>query len=184
MVTPRITNKLKGSLGEIYYKEYCDQKGWAYISLENIYESKNPKWTFTFKKGFKRIKITIPKDIRSEVNLLANPTNNRFNSPSFVFDFLACKVGTHKDYSKIQPPEKFAWVECKTGAAVFTSNQVNAMSKIALPLAIFHTNDVLEKPELIDMDCNIKLGNEWIDEFDPIDNEIYEFSNKKMKSKN
>ncbi len=39
MVTPRITNKLRGSLGEIYYKEFCDQRGWAYTSLENIYQS-------------------------------------------------------------------------------------------------------------------------------------------------
>jgi hypothetical protein len=183
LVTPRITNKLRGSLGEIYYKEYCDQKGWAYTSLENIYESKNPKWTFIFKKGFKRIKITLPKEIRNEVNLLANPTNNNFASPSFVFDFLACKVGTHKTYSQIQPLDNFAWVECKTGSAVFTSNQVNTMSRISLPLAIFHTSDVLEKPELINMDCDIKPGKEWIDEFDPIDNEIYEFVNRKMKSK-
>ncbi len=51
MVTPRITNKLRGSLGEIYYKEYCDQKGWAYTSLENIHYSMNPEWIFIFKKG-------------------------------------------------------------------------------------------------------------------------------------
>ena len=181
MVTPRITNKLKGSLGEIYYKEYCDQKGWAYTSLENLYESKNSKWTFTFKKGFRRIKVTIPKDIRNEVNLLANPTNNSFTSPSFVFDFLACKVGTHKNYSQEQSSDKFAWVECKTGNAIFTSNQINTMSRITLPLAIFHTSDVLEKPELIHMDCDIKSGKEWIDEFTPIDNEIYEFAERKIK---
>ena len=182
MVTPRITNKLRGSLGEIYYKEYCDQKGWAYTSLENLYESKNSKWIFTFKKGFRRIKIAIPKEIRIEVNLLANPTNNSFTSPSFVFDFLACKVGNHKNYSEEQPSDNFAWVECKTGSAVFTSNQINTMSRITLPLAIFHTSDVLEKPELIHMDCDIKSGKEWMDEFTPIDNEIYEFAERKLKS--
>ncbi len=179
MVTPRITNKLRGSLGEIYYKEYCDQKGWAYTSLENIYESKNSEWTFTFKKGFCRIKITIPKDIRPEINLLANPTNNSFSSPSFVFDFLACRVGNNATYSKEPSSENFAWVECKTGNAVFTSNQINTMSKIILPLAIFHTSDVLEKPKDIHMDCDIKPGKEWIHEFTPIDNEIYEFAEKK-----
>jgi len=50
-----------------------------------------------------------------------------------------------------------------------------------LPLAIFHTSDVLEKPELIHMDCDIKSGKEWIDEFTPIDNEIYEFAERKIK---
>jgi len=181
VVTPRITNKLRGSLGEIYYKEYCDQKGWAYTSLENIYETMTPEWSFTFKKGFHRIKVTIPEDIRIEVKLLAKPTNNSFTSPSFVFDFLACKVGTHKNYSQVQPSDRFVWVECKTGNAIFTSNQVNTMSKITLPLAIFHTSDVLEKPELIHMDCDIKSGKEWIGEFAPIDNEIYEFAERKIK---
>src|SRR4029079_4311107 len=31
-----ITSSLKRALGELYYKEGCDQKGWAYISLDNI----------------------------------------------------------------------------------------------------------------------------------------------------
>jgi hypothetical protein len=89
MVTPRITNKLRGSLGEIYYKEFCDQRGWAYTSLENIYQSMNPDWKFIFKKGFHRINITIPPNIRDEVIWLIKPTNKSYTSPSFVFDFLA-----------------------------------------------------------------------------------------------
>jgi len=64
MVTPRISNKLRGSLGEIYYKEFCDQRGWAYTSLENLYEYMNPDWVFIFKKGFHRIKIRIPEKFR------------------------------------------------------------------------------------------------------------------------
>jgi hypothetical protein len=31
-----ITEFLKGALGELYYKEGCDQKSWAYISLKSI----------------------------------------------------------------------------------------------------------------------------------------------------
>jgi len=50
------------------------------------------------------------------------------------------------------------------------------MSKITLPLAIFHINDVLEQPESIEMDCDIKKGKEWLKELVPIDNEIYEFN--------
>ncbi len=87
MVTPRITNKLRGSLGELFYKEYCDQKGWAYTSLENLYSSKNSQWIFTFKKGFHRIQIKIPKEIHAEISWLVKPTNNSIHSPSFVFDF-------------------------------------------------------------------------------------------------
>ena len=176
MVTPRITKKFKGSLGEIYYKEYCDQRGWAYTRLENIYFSMNPDWIFRFKKGFHRIKIQIPKEIRDEVSSLIKPTNNSESSPSFVFDFLACKVGTFKNYSGIKSSPFFAWVESKTGPGIFSSSQFNAMSKIKLPLAIFHINDVLEHPESIKMNCDIKSGKEWLQDLEQIDNEIYELN--------
>lgn len=178
MAKPRISNKLRGSLGELYYKEYCDQKGWAYTSLENIYYSMNDDWIFTFKKGFHRIKVKIPKEIQEEVKLLVKPTNNSEASPSFVFDFLACKVGTFKNYSGVKTSDYFAWVESKTGSGVFSSSQYNAMSKIKLPLAIFHINDVLEQPEMIEMHSDIKSGKEWQRELVPIDNEIYEFDEK------
>jgi len=178
LVRPRISNKLKGSLGEIYYKEYCDQKGWAYTSLENIHSSMNPDWIFTFKKGFHRIKVKIPKEIRDEVSLLIKPTNNSESSPSFVFDFLACKVGTSKNYSGVKSSDYFAWVETKTGKGIFSSSQASAMSKIKLPLAIFHINDVLEQPEMIEMHSDIKSGKEWLEELVPIDNEIYEINEK------
>jgi len=176
MITPRITNRLKGSLGEIYYKEFCDQRGWAFTRLENIYSSMNPEWIFTFKKGFHRIKVKIPKEIRNEISWLVKPTNNSVTSPSFVFDFLACKVGKSKNYSGVKSSDYFAWVESKTGSAIFSSSQMSAMSKITLPLAIFHIDDVLEAPEEIEMSWDIKSGNDWLEELVPIDNEIYEFN--------
>jgi len=184
LVTPRITNKLRGSLGEIYYKEYCDQKGWAYTSLENLYSEMNSRWIFTFKKGFHRIQVSIPKEIRSEISMLVKPTNNSLSSPSFVFDFLACKVGTSKNYSGVKTSDTFAWVESKTGKGIFSATQVNAMSKIKLPLAIFHIDNVLDTPESITMNCDIKAGKEWLKELEPIDNEIYEFNvNAKLTKK-
>lgn len=176
MVSPRITNKLKGSLGEIYYKEFCDQRGWAYTRLENIYFSSNPDWIFIFKKGFHRIKIQIPEEIRDEVSMLVKPTNNSESSPSFVFDFLACKVGNSKDYSGVWSSDYFAWVENKTGYGFFSGSQANAMEKIQLPLAIFHIDDVLAEPEFIEMNCDIKSGKEWLAELERIDNEMYEFN--------
>jgi hypothetical protein len=188
LVSPRITNKLKGSLGEIYYKEFCDQRGWAYTSLENIYEYMNPDWVFIFKKGFHRIKIKIPEKIRDEVSELAKPTNLSESSPSFVFDFLACKVGDSKNYAGVQNCDHFAWVESKTGPGIFSGSQVNAMSKIKISLAIFKINDVLEAPENIDMGWDIKSGKEWLEELDPVDNELFELANKdltrKLKARN
>ncbi len=184
MITPRITNKLRGSLGEIYYKEYCDQTGWAYTSLENLYAAKTSQWIFTFKKGFHRIQVSIPKEIRSEISMIVKPTNNSIHSPSFVFDFLACKVGTSKIYSGVKTSDTFVWVESKTGPGIFSASQVNAMSKIKLPLAIFQIVDILESPKSIRMGSEMKAGKEWLEDLQPIDNEIYEFDdNARMKKK-
>ncbi len=182
MLLPKITRKFKGSLGELYYKEFCDQKGVAYISLENIYEFMNPQWTFTFKKGFHRIQIKIPEKIRDEIKWLVKPTNHSTTSPSFVFDFLTCKVGTYKDYSTIKPSTNFTWAEIKTGNSAFSSSQITTMSKISIPLAIFHIENVLEKPELVDIGFNILDGKVWLEELEPIDNEIYEFGSKRILS--
>lgn len=143
----------------------------------------NPDWTFIFKKGFHRIKIQIPENIRDEINMIVKPTNLSQSSPSFVFDFLACKVGDSKDYAGIQTADKFTWVESKTGSGIFSGSQVNAMSKIKLSLAIFHINDVLESPEKIEMDWDIRTGREWLREMQPVDNEIYELENKKITRK-
>jgi len=176
VVTPRITNKLRGSLGEIYYKEFCDQTGWAYTSLENLYESMNPEWTFTFKKGFHRIKIIIPEDIRDEVTEIIKPTNQSLTSPSFVYDFLACNVKKYREYSEVKSVSFFTWVESKTGHAIFSGSQIRTMSKITLPLAIFHIDDVLDNPESIQMNWDLKSGKEWLKELVPIENELYEFA--------
>ncbi len=163
-------------MGEIYYKEFCDQEGWAYTSLENIYESMNSEWTFTFKKGFDRIKITIPEKIREEVKMLVKPTNRSKTSPSFVFDFLACNVKKYREYSKVHSDVFFTWVESKTGHVIFSGSQIRTMSKIELPLAIFHIADVLAEPKNIRMMYDLKSGKEWLQELTPIENELYEFA--------
>ena len=114
--------------------------------------------------------------------MLVKPTNHSKTSPSFVFDFLNCKVGTYKDYSTIKPNPIFNWAEIKTGTSPFTSSQVTAMSKIKMQLAIVHILDVLEKPELVKMGFNILDGKVWLDEMVPIDNEIYEIGSKRLLS--
>ena len=143
----------------------------------------NPDWIFIFKKGFHRIKIKIPEKIRYEITELVKPTNLSQSSPSFVFDFLACKVGDSKNYFGVHTSDQFAWVESKTGSGIFSGSQVNAMSKIKLALAIFQINDVLEAPENIDMGWDIKSGRDWLKEIEPVDNEIFELENKKLTKK-
>ena len=62
MVRPRITKALKGSLGELYYKEFCDQRGWAYISLENIYNTRDSDILFLFYQQIKLMAQTLEID--------------------------------------------------------------------------------------------------------------------------
>ena len=62
MVRPVITNSLKGSLGQTYYKELCSQRGWAYCSLENLHGYNLD--SVLFKKGFDRLRVYIPKVAR------------------------------------------------------------------------------------------------------------------------
>ena len=57
----------------------------------------NSQWVFTFKKGFHRIKVRIPEEIRNEINSLVKPTNTFEERPSFVFDFLACKLSNGEE---------------------------------------------------------------------------------------
>src|SRR3989442_12076056 len=87
VVKPEITNSLKGSLGQAYYKEFCDQRGWAYISLEDIHNSKSLD-TLVFKKGFHRIHVQMPPELREEIELVSRPTNGSEEKPSYVLDYL------------------------------------------------------------------------------------------------
>jgi hypothetical protein len=49
-----ITEFLKGALGELYYKEGCDQKSWVYISLKSIHNDDNSSRSKTTTSWFSR----------------------------------------------------------------------------------------------------------------------------------
>lgn len=169
-----ITPSLRGSLGELYYKEGCDQKGWAYVSLENIYVNRNTALfkennVIVFKKGFHRISVKIPDKYIDEIKRLSEPTNKAAERPSFVFDFLACKVGQRHGYDGIvvaDKPRQLCWAEIKTGGGDFTDNQMAALDRIGLPLAVFYIEDVLAPPTRIEVEWDIMTGKEWTTDFE------------------
>jgi hypothetical protein len=79
-----ITEFLKGALSELYYKEGCDQKSWAYISLKSIYNDNNSSRfkddnLLVFKKGFHRINIKILEPIIPEIKKTYRPITNNNN---------------------------------------------------------------------------------------------------------
>ncbi len=163
-----MTKSLRGALGELYYKEGCDQKGWAYISLENIHNNQFKDNVLVFKKGFHRIRIKIHEQLVSEIKEIARPTNNSKENPSFVFDFLACKVNQRDKYEGVMlaNPTALCWVEVKTGKSGFTNNQIDALERIKIPLALFYIIDVLAPPRRIEMEWDIRTGDEWLNELD------------------
>lgn len=134
-----ITPRLLGSLAECYYKEVCDQRGWAYTSLEQIYKNKIQNGKLEFKKGFERILVRIPDGIKEEIETIAKPSNYNEAEPSFVYDFLACKAYESKDPRVIEDTriEDFRWAEVKSGYSELSSNQIKTLSRIKIPLALF-----------------------------------------------
>ncbi|HEU4605048.1 MAG TPA: hypothetical protein VFS46_02300 [Nitrososphaera sp.] len=156
-----ITPPLKVALSELYYKEGCDQKGWAYISLENIHSCQDN--VLAFSKGDRKIKIRLMDGIMAEVKETSRPADG-----GFVFEYLACKVGQRGKYdgTMLANPTALCWV--KIGKGAFSDGQIDAMSRIKIPLAVFRIRDVLAPPAKIEMKWEIKSGKEWLDELDDL----------------
>ena len=132
MIRPRITDSLKGSLGELYYKELCDQTGWAYISLENIHKSENYD-ILEFKKGFNRVQVRIPSQIKSEIQKIATETFEYFtrkNMEAFtsMFDNTTKKVQSLAEIKKAEDFAKFCTdcaKEASEAAVAFSKEAIN-----------------------------------------------------------
>jgi len=155
MAEIKITDKLIGSLSEVYYKEYCDQNGWAYISLEQIHERGVKKGILKFKKGFDRIYVKIPEEIIAEIEEISKPSSKSLTDPSYVYDFLACKVGNWRTYPLIFDnieKKDFRWIEVKTGYSKLTTNQINTLEKISLPLFRYRVPYPLQSPVYVHYD--------------------------------
>ena len=155
-----ITPPLKAALGELYYNEGCDQNGWAYVSLENIYNSKDN--VLAFSKGARKISIRLMDGIMPEVKETSRPVEG-----GFVFDYLACKVGQGKHGgTMLANPTALCWV--KIGKGAFSEGQIEALGRIKIPLAVFRIKDVLAPPAEIEIKWEIKSGKEWLDELDDL----------------
>jgi len=148
------TEKLTGSLSEVYYKEYCDQTGWAYVSLEQIHERGIKNGILKFRKGFDRVYVKIPEEIIPEIEEISKPTNDSKYNPRYVYDFLACKVGNKKRFNyTIEYKKKwhFVWVEVKTGYSELTPNQIQTLKKISLRLFRFRIPYPFGEPHEVDI---------------------------------
>ena len=148
MADIEVDPQLIGSLAEVYYKEYSDQQGgWAFTSLENIH-NKFENDILDFKVGFYRIKIKVPSKIVPEIKQMSQPRDIDGN-PSFVFDFLACKVHENEDVSGVittKTPDNFRWIEVKSEGGKVSQNQLNAFDSIKMPFTLVVVHNVKETP--------------------------------------
>ena len=151
-----ITPSLIGSLAECYYKEYCDQKGgWAYTSLEQIHKSDFADGKLEFKIGFQRFKIKIPNEIIEEIRKLSQPVFVKPNNPSYVFDFLACKMYQEdENLTDIldRRVDDFSWVEVKSRGGRLSKNQLLASMHVTLPVTFCVINNIRSEPNRVRID--------------------------------
>ena len=155
------TKSLKGALAQLYYREACDQKSWAYVSLEGINVQDS---VVVFAKGSHRISIRLPAQTVAEIKEISKLGSKE--KP--VFDYLACKVNQREKYEGVMVgnPTALTWVQVKTAKSEFSDKEVTALEKIKIPLALFYVRDVLVQPQKIEVKWVTRTGDEWLDELD------------------
>jgi len=163
MVEIDITDRLIGALSETYFKGFCDQAGWAYLSLEQIHENKIKGNVLKFRKGFNRILVQLPEEIVKEVEEISKPLITKQN-PSYVYDFLICKVGQKSKDPKIlkmKNYKNFRWAEVKTGYSELSKRQTSTLEKITIPLYRYRVPyPSLESVYIYDDRVNLKYLSE------------------------
>lgn len=126
-----LTPSLKVALAELYYKEFCDQQGWAYVPLRDINFKNGNNNILIFSKGPRRISVRLMDKIVPEIREISRPLDN---GNFFVFDYLACRVGQQEKYEgeMLASPAALCWV--KIGKSAFSNGQIDALERIKLPL--------------------------------------------------
>ena len=102
-----------------------------------------------------------------EIYEITRPSNRDEASPSFVYDFLACRAFDRDDPRRLDglEPDDFRWVEVKTGNSVLTNNQIRTLNEISLPLAIFRIPNILDSPEDWEILWNEGDADYWLKQF-------------------
>jgi hypothetical protein len=156
-----MTRQLKWELAHLYYREACDQKGWAYANLKGI-EVRDG--AVVFAKGVHNINIRLPDQIVAEIR----PVSKLESGGRPLFDYLACKVSQREKYEGVMVanPTALTWVQVKTTKGEFSEKELDALENIRIPLALFYIRDVLTQPQKIEAKWIIKTGEEWLNELD------------------
>ncbi len=154
MVEFKLTPKLQGDMGELIFEHFSEKRGYAYIKLEEIYNTLTPKNILRFRYGYERINAKLPDNIVEEIRAVCKPSNEKEDEPSFVFDYLT--VYTNRSFKKIDGKwvqkdsidlSNLFWVEIKTGKSKLSANQKRTKKNVKLRFCVFRINT--EFPETI-----------------------------------
>jgi hypothetical protein len=81
-----------------------------------------------------------------------------------VFDCLVCRIGQKDKYDAIVAnPLALFWAKT---ARNFTNDQLDALHKTRLQVAVFRIRDALAAPGKVETKWEIKSAKEWLDEID------------------
>jgi hypothetical protein len=169
-----ITPSLKASLADLYFREECFQKGWALASLANIHKDSslpsNGDNLIKFKTRDKDLSVKLMDGMIPEMKKLCQPINHAGQNKDFVFSYLAYKLGRDLQYktSIVANPTALTWVQVKPGPGSFTDLQLEALSKITLPLTLFSIRDILAPPGKMEFKWETRTGSQWLDLVDDL----------------
>lgn len=167
----KVTNRLKGDLGELYFEHYCQVSPcYAYVRLEEIWKNRDGfsrTGIIVFRLGWERISVTIPSQFHAEILRFAKPLNGsdpRNGSAAYVFDYLTLDLVRHHHNPKDSTWTLYKnckittgtlrWVEVKTGKSQLQKSQRNALlEEHEIPVYLFRITS--EVPEHIDVEYSI-----------------------------
>ena len=154
-----VTNELRGDLGELYFKHLCQQRGYGYIRLEDIYNNYGLDRALEFKCGFDRIWVVVPEDVEDDIRDVCIPLDVN-GSNSFVFDFLTVKLhpsDREKD-AVVKKSEDFCWVEIKTGGSTLSKHQDDVREGCLIRFSLFRIPDVNVSPQNVQIKWEYDSG--------------------------
>lgn len=146
----QVTASLKKYLSGLYFSEWCDQKGWAFVPAGKVRADNN---IIEFEKGSAKIRVRVPLQFLAEI------------MGTTAFDYLACQVGQKEEYDNpvAASPLAFCWI--KQGRSLLQA-QLDALEKARIPLATFSIKNVLALPAQIEIKWDMRPGRGWLDEME------------------
>lgn len=159
MTRIEVSNELRGDLGELYFKHLCQQRGYGYVRLEDIFNNFGLDRLLEFKCGFDRIIVLVPEDVEDDIRDVCMPLDVN-GTDSFAFDFLTVKLHPKdRDADFVQKkPEEFCWVEIKTGGSQLSKHQNEVREGCFIRFSLFRVSDVNVSPHNVEIKWEYDSG--------------------------